>query len=70
VGDHVSWSGVSEILQQILFDPQTSGGLLVCCASAQATAAVEALRGKGVQAVLVGEVKPGVSGAGRLEFRA
>jgi selenide,water dikinase len=70
VGDHVSWNGVSEILQQILFDPQTSGGLLVCCAPAQAMAAVEALHGKSVQAVLVGEVKPGAGAAGRLEFRA
>ncbi len=69
IGSRVSWSGVSETLQQILLDPQTSGGLLVSCPLDQTDAAVNRLREKGVAARVVGEVKPDATGGGFLEFR-
>lgn len=48
---------VDRSLQDILFDPQTSGGLLMSVADAKAEELVDALRNKGVQdAAVVGEV--------------
>ncbi len=49
-------AGVSPAMRRVLFDPQTSGGLLLSVAPGAADALVEALRGAGVQAVLVGRV--------------
>lgn len=42
--------------QELLFDPQTSGGLLLAVASAQADDLIAALKKEGVAAVRVGEV--------------
>lgn len=48
---------VSRILQDLLFDPQTSGGLLICVAPEKAQDLLKALKEKGVQdAAMVGEV--------------
>ncbi len=48
---------VSRILQDLLFDPQTSGGLLICVAREKAQVLLKALKAKGVQdAAMVGEV--------------
>jgi len=48
---------VSRILQDVLFDPQTSGGLLICVAPEKAEDLLKALKAKGVQdSALVGEV--------------
>ena len=48
---------VNRILQDVLFDPQTSGGLLICVAPEKAAELLKALKAKGVQdAALVGEV--------------
>ena len=56
----------SALAQDLLFDPQTSGGLLACVAEAQAEAALAALQAAGVPAWIVGES----GGApGRVEIR-
>jgi len=51
---------------QLLYDPQTSGGLLAAVAPGHADAALAALAARGVAAHLVGEVKkvkPGIPGS-------
>jgi selenide,water dikinase len=45
-------------LTAVLYDPQTSGGLLVAVASADAPALVERLRSAGVEAARIGEAQP------------
>ncbi len=50
--------GVSADVQSLLFDPQTSGGLLVALAPEQVEAAAKALRQAGCAALLAGEVLP------------
>jgi selenide, water dikinase len=48
---------VNRILQDVLFDPQTSGGLLICVAPQRAQDLLKALKARGVQdAATVGEV--------------
>jgi selenide,water dikinase len=48
---------VNRILQDVLFDPQTSGGLLICVAPEKAEDLLKALKAKGIQdSALVGEV--------------
>ncbi len=48
---------VSRIFQDVLFDPQTSGGLLICVAPEKAQDLLKALKEKGVEdAAMVGEV--------------
>lgn len=50
-------SSVDRLLQDVLFDPQTSGGLLICVAPEKAEDLLKALKAKGVQdSALVGEV--------------
>ena len=44
--------------EQLLYDPQTSGGLLVAIAAAAASAAVERLKASDVAATVVGDVEP------------
>jgi len=48
---------VPDAMRALLFDPQTSGGLLASVAAAQADAALAALRERGVAAVRVGSVE-------------
>jgi selenide, water dikinase len=49
--------GISQRQQDLLFDPQTSGGLLIAVTAAEADQLVAALRGNGVtSAAIVGEV--------------
>jgi selenide,water dikinase len=48
--------GVSEEIRNLLFDPQTSGGLLLSVAAHDASPVLEALRAKGVAAQQIGEV--------------
>ncbi len=40
--------GVSPVVRDILFDPQTSGGLLICCAFSQAESLVSELHRRGL----------------------
>lgn len=51
-------SDVTAEVKDLLFDPQTSGGLLISVDPSAATEAADRLRNAGVQAVFVGEVVP------------
>ena len=51
-------SSVSEEHRALLFDPQTSGGLLVSLAGEAASIALEALRLRAVQARVIGHILP------------
>jgi selenide,water dikinase len=52
--------GVSSEIVQVMFDPQTSGGLLIALPSSQASALVDTLHARGVgSAVIIGEVEAG-----------
>jgi len=57
-GCAVFLSAVPEEFQALLFDPQTSGGLLVAIAPEAAKAAQAALERRGISAQLIGEVVP------------
>ena len=52
-------AGVSEALHTLLFDPQTSGGLLMAVEASKAEALVERLVADGHAAAIVGEVRAG-----------
>jgi selenide, water dikinase len=57
--DHVRFAvSVSEDFRALLFDPQTSGGLLASLAPDAASRAVEALRQRAISASVIGEVLP------------
>lgn len=50
---------VNPLIQDILFDPQTSGGLLICVEGDRADGLLQALKQKGVHdAAVVGQVEP------------
>ncbi|MCP4295834.1 MAG: hypothetical protein GY786_09530 [Proteobacteria bacterium] len=50
-------SGVDPLIQDILFDPQTSGGLMICIKREQADALVSNFIAEGVAASkIIGEV--------------
>jgi selenide,water dikinase len=52
--------GVASEMVQVLYDPQTSGGLLIALPASQAKALVEALHARGVTAAaIIGEVEEG-----------
>jgi selenide,water dikinase len=52
-------SGVDPLIQDILFDPQTSGGLLICVENERTDDLLQALKQKGIQdAAIVGQVVP------------
>ncbi|WOJ92554.1 selenide, water dikinase SelD [Congregibacter variabilis] len=53
----------SPLQAQLLFDPQTSGGLLMAFPGTQAQAARRALQDRGVESTIIGTVKEAVSGA-------
>jgi selenide,water dikinase len=57
---HVDFApGVDALIQDILFDPQTSGGLLICVGSDRAEDLLQALKQKGIHnAAIVGQVVP------------
>jgi selenide,water dikinase len=50
---------ISDELKALLFDPQTSGGLLIAVAEDRAAELVEELNAAGVNATEIGEVHPG-----------
>ena len=52
-------AGIDDIAQALLFDPQTSGGLLMTVAPQQAEALYENLVNAGEIASIIGEVSPG-----------
>lgn len=58
--------GVTELIKNLVFDPQTSGGLLVAVAPAKADCALARLREAGIPAVLVGAAE--AKGASAISF--
>jgi selenide, water dikinase len=58
--------GVSEDLQDVIFDPQTSGGLLISVAPESVVELMENLQKAGIQASLIGTV--GIKGAPNLRI--
>lgn len=62
LGDYVTADGVSEEALLPLYDPQTSGGLLVAAPPEEAEGYVRALRERGETAEVVGEIveSPGI----------
>ena len=57
VGEHVRFDGVPFAVEEVLFDPQTSGGLLIALPEAEAPALLEALKAAGLSAGIVGRVR-------------
>ena len=57
VGEHVRFDGVPFAMEEVLFDPQTSGGLLIALPEAEAPALFEALKTAGLSAGIVGRVR-------------
>jgi len=56
VGGHVRFEQVSFAMEEVLFDPQTSGGLLIAVAPGQARELLDALQKAGLPAGIVGEI--------------
>lgn len=56
VGEHVEFTDVAFAMEEVLFDPQTSGGLLAAVSSSDAERALEQLRAAGMPASIVGEI--------------
>jgi selenide,water dikinase len=56
VGERVTFEECSFAMEEILFDPQTSGGLLVSIASMHASQALEELKCLGMDCAIVGEI--------------
>jgi selenide,water dikinase len=57
IGDCVEFaSGVVEEVRNLLFDPQTSGGLLLSVAAQDASRLLEALRALAIPALAIGKV--------------
>ncbi|AYA99016.1 selenide, water dikinase SelD [Lachnoanaerobaculum umeaense] len=57
VGDNVEFNDISFAMEEILFDPQTSGGLLLAVSFDEAESLLEELRCAGLPAAIVGEIK-------------
>jgi len=56
-GPGIEFGGeVSDERRDLIFDPQTSGGLLISVAAGQAVELAEALQGAGIQAAFIGTV--------------
>lgn len=51
-------SSIDRSIQDILFDPQTSGGLLICVERESANDLLIRLKNKGMEAAIIGEVLP------------
>ncbi len=62
-------SSVSQALESIIFDAQTSGGLLLAVPQGREAEALELLAAEGIIGSLVGRALPGSSGGGRLYLR-
>jgi selenide, water dikinase len=57
-------SNIPAELRMLMYDPQTSGGLLISAAAEQATELMSALREAGVGAVRIGRVRESPNGGG------
>lgn len=56
--DYIDFSGVADCMLELLFDPQTSGGLLISLDAQNAEALVSKLDQKGIASQIVAEVVP------------
>lgn len=56
VGDAVRFDGISFAMEEVLFDPQTSGGLLIALPKKDASQLETALQNAGLSAAIVGEI--------------
>ena len=56
VGGFVEFDGIPFAMEEVLFDPQTSGGLLVAAEPGQAPQLLKDLRESGLPAAIVGEI--------------
>jgi len=56
VGSAIHWKNTPERLQKVLFDPQTSGGLLVSLPALQANELTERLKEEGLPGHIIGRV--------------
>ena len=56
MGDAVRFDGVSFAMEEVLFDPQTSGGLLIALPKEDASQLETALQNAGLSAAIVGEI--------------
>ncbi|KAI4443015.1 selenide, water dikinase SelD [Schaedlerella arabinosiphila] len=54
--DHVRFEGISFAMEEVLFDPQTSGGLLIAVPAGQAEELQKKLREEGLPAGITGEI--------------
>lgn len=59
LGDRVSFLQVPFAIEEILFDPQTSGGLLVALEPKEAKKVLEEMKDKQIDGYLIGEIKEG-----------
>lgn len=55
-GPFVRFEGVPFAMEEVLFDPQTSGGLLIALGAEEAPKLLEELRGIGAPAAIIGEI--------------
>ena len=55
-GPFVQFKDIPFAMEEILFDPQTSGGLLISLAKEEAPALLDKLKASGLPAEIVGEV--------------
>ena len=55
---YVYFEGISFAMEEVLFDPQTSGGLLISLSKEEAEKACLQLQQKGLSAAIVGEIVP------------
>lgn len=58
VGEHVVFEQISFAMEEVLFDPQTSGGLLIALSPEQAEDLLLELKQAGLPAEIVGEILP------------
>ena len=56
IGSQVDFGGIPFAMEEVLFDPQTSGGLLAAVRADQAEDALQRLRGAGLPAAIIGEL--------------
>jgi selenide,water dikinase len=56
VGEAVSFAGIPFAMEEVLFDPQTSGGLLAAVSPADAPKLLAELQKRGMPAAIVGEI--------------
>ena len=57
MGENVIFEDVPFAMEEILFDPQTSGGLLLAVRKEEADALLNELKEAGMPAAIVGEIK-------------